>query len=184
MVLLSDTDVEKGDAVVCPLVFASHRIKRVCASSLSVEALSVNAAVQQGDFVRALLAEILCADFDIRRWEQFVDRIRMIWVTDCRSVYDHLTFDRGLPRDKRLAIELAALKQSLCRPRDKLRWMPGRRLLVDALAKCLSHPDILITVFTTGLYSLVDTPEEAAHRAAVRERERARKEAKKSSSNL
>ena len=67
MVLLSDVDVEKGDAVVCPLIFASHRIKRVCASSLSVEALSVNTAVQQGDFVRALLAEILCADFEIRR---------------------------------------------------------------------------------------------------------------------
>jgi hypothetical protein len=176
--------VLKREAVVTPVVFASHRIKRVCASSLSVEALAVSEAVQMGDFVRALLAEILLDGFRPERWETFVEKIRLAWVTDCKSVYDNLLFDRGLPRDKRLAIEIAGLREALRRPGNSIHWVPGRRLIVDGLTKSLPHPDLLLEVMSSGRYALVDTPEELGYRAALREKERGRRVAQRVPSNL
>jgi hypothetical protein len=142
---------------------------------LSVEALAVSEAIQMGDFVRALLAEILLDDFCPERWETFVEKIRLAWVTDCKSVYDSLLFDRGLPRDKRLAIEIAGLREALRRPGNSIHWVPGRRLIVDGLTKSLPHPDLLVEVMSSGRYALVDTPEESGYRAALREKERSRR---------
>ena len=53
---------------------------------------------------------------------------------------------------------------------------------MDALTKAITHPDLLMEVVSTGRYSLIATPEEEGSRAAVRAKERARKEAKGSTS--
>ena len=36
----------------------------------------------------------------------------MITCTDAKSVYDHITAERGLPQDRMLALDLAALRET------------------------------------------------------------------------
>ena len=54
--------------------------------------------------------------------------------------------------------------------------MPGRRHFVDTLTKCIPHPNISVQALRLGRYSVVGTPEEAAHRQAVRDQERQRRD--------
>ena len=178
MVLLTDANIFAGTTTATALTHGSHRLKRVCSSSLSVEALGLQESIKQGDYLRAMILEALDAKFDVSHYEKSLEKIKMVWVTDCRSVYDHLKFDRGLPRDKRLAIELAALKEDLKRANNEIRWMPGRKLIVDALTKQIASPDLLMEFLNTGQYAIVDTTEEQDYRANIREAERQRKNAK------
>ena len=60
-------------------------------------------------------------------------------VTDCRSLYDFLTRE-GVPRvpqDRRLGIDLAAIKQEMRREGERLKffWTPTTEQLADVLTK-------------------------------------------------
>ena len=65
----------------------------------------------------------------------------MIAATDCRSAYDHISAERGHPRDRILALDLAALRATLEAQLQEgaqgrhaqLRWLPGPRNLADRL---------------------------------------------------
>ena len=62
----------------------------------------------------------------------------MRFLSDCRSLYDHLTRE-GIPRvptDKRLAIDLAAIRMDL-QGFGRLAWVPTARQLADLLTKPL-----------------------------------------------
>ena len=58
--------------------------------------------------------------------QQFVmaHQYHMVACTDAQSVYDHLIREGGLPSDKRLALDLAALRQMFGKRHE---GAPGRR---------------------------------------------------------
>ena len=63
------------------------------------------------------------------------------YITDCKSLYDHL-HKEGIPKipsDRRLAIDLSALRQSLdlekLSDRTPLYWVPTSYQLADILTK-------------------------------------------------
>ena len=76
-------------------------------------------------------------------------KIPLVCLSDCRSLFDHL-HRQGVPRtpsDRRLAVDLAALRQALRAEKwsDKLplAWIPSRIQLGDVLTKPSRHHELV-----------------------------------------
>ena len=91
-----------------------------------------------GQYVRSFVETVLHGD--LKRVEALAGS-KLRCLTDCKSLFDHL-HPEGVPRvpsDKRLAIDLAALRQSFnlekVRDRIPLYWLPTEYQLADILTK-------------------------------------------------
>ena len=119
--------------------FSSTTIKRVCRATLQAETYALQSAQESGDRIRAALAELYGngskgADWDLRARM----RVPHICLTDCRSLSDHLNTDTpSRVQDKRLQIELSALRQSVftdigersCKVAPPIPYPKSRRML-------------------------------------------------------
>lgn len=82
-----------------------------------------------------------------------------IGMTDCRSLYDHLITlgTGGTLDDKRVAIDIAVIRQSIARTKLEPRWIPTDRMVADGLTKDKGEPlDLLRSVLRTAQYQLAD----------------------------
>ena len=111
--------------------------QRVCRSTFSAETQACVEGVEAGQHVRALFETLLSGD--LVKVEDA--SIPLYCLSDCRSLYDHV-HKQGLPRvpaDRRLAVDLAALRQALKREQWShklpLGWVPSAHQLSDVLTK-------------------------------------------------
>ena len=90
--LLSNTGDMSKDHLACHLIgHSSATIKRVCRSTLQAEAYGLSGGVEEGDRIRATIAD-LHGQLDHKAWESSAAAyMRQVWFTDCRSVRDSLT---------------------------------------------------------------------------------------------
>ena len=93
---------------------SSTTIKRVCRATVQAEAYSLGAGSEEGDRIRAAVADLL-GKLDVKRWEaSSAAFMKQIWFTDCKSVYDNLRKPISTKMaDKRLSIEMASMRQNL-----------------------------------------------------------------------
>ena len=175
MVLLMNPEVQKGVGSVFCVAYASHRIRRIVRSTLAAETMGLATAVESGDYVRACLMELTDGGFTLRSWYDDIKKWPQLWVVDARSTYDHLNKDCGIPTDKRLAIDVAALHETLARGGDRLVWVPGPVNPADGLTKAAGTNEALESLQSSGCWTLVETEESALKRAAEAERRRLRK---------
>ena len=69
------------------------------------------------------------------------DVVGLVLVTDCRSLYDCIKKESSLPEDRRTALTLASLKQSVSAGvgrntrKARLMWVPTRSQHADGLTK-------------------------------------------------
>ena len=78
-------------------------------------------------------------------------------ITDCKSLYDHLTSMSSVSKveDKRVAIDLAILKQCMTRTGLSVRWCPTELMVADGLTKDQMDPaDLLRAALDVGEYQL------------------------------
>lgn len=88
-------------------------------------------ATETGDYIARFLETLLTG-----RLERKGSRLSLRFLTDCRSLYDHLTRD-GVPRVptcKRLAIDLAGIREDLA-GYGRIAWVPTWAQLADVLTK-------------------------------------------------
>ena len=117
------------------IALGSSTMKRVCRSTLQCEVYSLQHATEHGDRIRAAILELR--------------KMLRLQYSDCRSLTDHLLIFVSRPmEDKRLAIEMTALRQALWvddTPTseafipfgDILRWIPTQLQLADCLTKSM-----------------------------------------------
>ncbi|CAE7809264.1 unnamed protein product [Symbiodinium microadriaticum] len=147
MIMNASEDILDGDAQVNCLLYHSAVLKRVVCSSLAAEISQAAEALEQCDCVRAMMAEIVDVNFKL-----------------------NLFMERELV-DKRLAIDIAILKESLYEPNSNrwVRWVPGMTVPSDGFTKEYGNP-MRDAVMQGGQWSLRDSPEaqklreEAGHR--------------------
>ena len=178
LVMLVSPEFENGDeATIHMLEWSSTVLKRVCRSTLQAEAYSLTQGVESLDHIRATLSDLHKPLS--RAWEdQAAAAIRAIWVTDCKSLETALQKPvLAKVSDKRLGIELAALRQSLwrrmseagivengdphaqeqlpaaSRATDRLLWCDTTVMVSDCLTKSMPA-DNMIHVMSTGRYSI------------------------------
>ena len=147
--------------------YSSTTIKRVCRATLQAETYALQNAQEAGDRIRAVLAEMYGHLDGDDNWH---DASRMhvphVMLSDCRSLVDNLNVEvPGRVQDKRLQIELNALRQSVFADDgrrtievypdggDRVDWCDTGTQIADCLTKSMK-PDFLLKVLNTGRYEI------------------------------
>ncbi|CAE7213744.1 GIP [Symbiodinium sp. CCMP2592] len=115
------------------LDWRSGACERVCRSTFSAETMACCTASETGIFISKFLETLLTG-----KLARTSTRFEMRFVSDCRSLYDHLT-RAGVPRVptcKRLAIDLAGIREDL-KDSGRIVWVPTWAQLSDILTKPL-----------------------------------------------
>ena len=170
VVALANPKITNGHAGAAVVEAFSQRIKRVVRSSLAAEVAAASLGFEHGDFVRAVLAEATLAPFSLRDWRRYAATWRQVNVIDARTAFDLLQSE-SVPADRRTAIDVAALRESLRDPeaRSCTRWLPGPQQLADSLTK-ESGNQVLLQLLDGRGWSLKEEGDVRDARMVLRER--------------
>ena len=153
---LSTPMAADGSMNVYVMEWKSQVEKRVCRSTLAAETYPLASGVEAADWLRVLLQESRDVDFNMGEWSERTKDLKSRWLCDAKSVCDHLSKDVGSPQDKRVAIELAALKQLLNRGLgDELRRIDNSVMVADPLTKDEAADDeVLFRLMESNEYNV------------------------------
>ena len=160
--LMALTDRKFADGSDSPVSFVgwkSYKLPRVVSSTLAGEAQCFSSASGIAEWCMLILSEALDGSFSLQDVDEVLQRRSPIGMSDCRSLYDHLITlgCGGTLDDKRVAIDVAVIRQSIARSRLQPRWVPTDRMVADGLTKDKGEPlDLLRSVFRSARYQLAD----------------------------
>ena len=155
---------EQTEFDVYPISFSSTTIKRQ--SDATMRNIFIATFYGRGRLSRALLVEMTGKIPErMRNWEDICrEQCPQLSMSDCMSLVKHLNAPiMARCQDKRLEIEMKAIRQSLrddqdketyekfARGGDKLIWIHTSSMVADALTKKMK-PDFLIGVLRTNRY--------------------------------
>ena len=145
--------LEKGEGEVYLLQHHSNGIRRVCRSTLQAETLNMVSGLEEAEHMRAVMfgmRHVLQGDWQVRA----MDAVTIQMLTDCRSLEAHLLQSgMGTTSDKRLSIDMSALRQMIWRENGeaygdplntdgipagattKVEWIETKSMPADALTK-------------------------------------------------
>ena len=174
MTILANPDfLEKKGSAFHVLSWQSTIIRRVCRNTLQAETYGVSFAIEEGIRVRGVLAEVHGKLPSLRNWEESTRSFKQhIWITDCKSLEEHLKSDTmNKVDDKRLSIDIQALRQLIwenaegeeqdeltCQLPDIIQWVDTSKMLVDALTKDMNGNELRATL-KEGHWSTIPTEE-------------------------
>ena len=72
--------------------------------------------------------------------------------TDCKSLYDLCQKTGSVPDERRVALDLLDVRESVDAFGDKIRWIPTDHMLVDCMTKAM-HPSLLLDFLDKCSYS-------------------------------
>ena len=190
LALVNALNAEK--MLIHPLSWSSTRIRRVCRSTLMAEAYALYNAVEHGLRTRATIVDMR-GQLKNRQWEESAfDAMEHVWFADCGSLFAHLICPNTKEVDnKRLAIDLSALKQLIWDNRDECdeevdgwkgdypRWIDTSAMLSDCLTKTMTSGRLSETL-STGIFQMSLTEESLAIKAKNRKWRASRKEQERS----
>jgi hypothetical protein len=152
--------LESEDGNMYIFSWKSTLIGRVCRSTLQAETFAMTDGVEDAIRWRAAIAA-MTQDLRIREWEaDFAKAMRVLLISHCQSLVSHLHNPNFvLPTNKRVSVDLAAMRQLIWREpdaeighvKDKLsvtdsmqvKWMDTSRMIVDPLTKDMDPAEIV-----------------------------------------
>ena len=126
---------------VSPLIWKSHRIKRVVRSTLAAETMAALEAVKHADVMRGHFADFF-EGIDYHSYYEHIQQISVIHLTDCRSLYDLLHRHGTVPSERRLLIDIEALRNDIEKNGVVSRWINTKQMSADCLTKRLTISDM------------------------------------------
>ena len=147
--MLAPTQLYEGKAATHLIDWGSGKIHRKMRSTLACEASSAARAFDRGCFGRVMLYEIeyglkhkwnrgeLTSDELRSDWAKMCNKIPFALGTDCRSLYDVCTQSGSLPEERRVALDIMDIKESIEEMGDQMRWVPTDHMLVDCMTKSI-----------------------------------------------
>ena len=158
----------------------SHKLKRVIKATLGSEALAMDDALAEVEWVRALWHEVLDPSTSVldgtrlgdaesamvlrlpEHEDESVASVRITdqatgaHVTDAKALYDLLSRRSGnAGQCRRAQIDVAVICISAKQLRTKTFWVPGPQMLADALTKRLGNSTLLRKAMKEAAYCLV-----------------------------
>ena len=140
--------------------WSSKRIHRVVRSTLAAEGGALSNAHDRSDFARVVFAEMMGKLPRTDHWRTALKVVPGYLVVDAKSLFDMLNKVGALTSERRVALDVIAVKEAMEEDETNLRWVPTRHMLADVLAKLMTHiPPYLLHVLQRGRLSLVESPE-------------------------
>ena len=93
--------------------------------------------------------------------------------TDCKSLYDICQKNGSLPEEKRIALDIMDIKESISEFGDSIRWVPTDHMLSDSLTKDMPT-DVLMEFLRSMQYALKYDETVATKRTLRKQRKAAR----------
>ena len=140
-----------------PALWKSYRLKRVVGSTFAGESQVLMDGLGHAEWVACHLAEAKHHDFSLASREKYLKDFGLQAIVDCKSIFDHLQHysSPGSVGDKRVAIDLVIIRETLQRLHGSIRWAPTWLQLADALTKESPEAmDILRAAMITNQYHL------------------------------
>ena len=155
------------DYDVMAMSFSSTTIKSICRATLHAETYALQNVQEAGDRVRALLAKLYGYGATGAHWHDASRRaIPHVMLSDCRSLVANLNTEvPARVQDKRLQIELDAIRQSLFdgdgrrtaqvypKAGDRVDWVATATKIADCLTKSMK-PTYMLKVLSTCQYQI------------------------------
>ena len=130
MVTLTTRRVLLQEADASLLEWKSHRLKRLCRSTLAAEAAAMDAVADHATFFGFLLSEAMNEKY--RATQQDVPRIAVLAVTDCRSLYDTVRkTTASMVTEKRTLVDICAVREAA----SDVGSVPTQKVPADGLVK-------------------------------------------------
>ena len=157
VICLTSTDVLQGKSVPYSVIaWRSHKLTRVCRSSLSAESQACATALDELLMMKTMLALLRDPNADPRDHKVSADICESAIVIDAKGLYDALQKEGiGSAADKRAGIEIMCIKEELVRQKTKLKWVSSERMLSDGMTKIHTRQE-LANMLKSGYMSLVD----------------------------
>ena len=128
--------------------------------------------IESGDKLRAVICETQGRLQNLTGWYETIKKyVPHIYLSDCRSLVSHLKTEAPKIADKRLSIEIAAIRQSLWNEDgtrmavsfpeggDRIRWIATATMVADCFTKPMKA-DFMWKVINTGVYVVETDPNE------------------------
>lgn len=129
----------------CPLAWQAGKLKRVVRSTIAAETLSLQQALENGYYLRGMIEELVGVPKHSIPLEGYVDN---------RSVVEALHSTKMVD-DKRLRLDLGAIKQSLNAGEvNAVKWCPGSLQLANVMTKRGASGLQLLEVIQSGKVEL------------------------------
>ena len=179
--LISFTEKSMHDAYVTawtPAFWRSYRLPRVVNSTLSAEAQAMVMATGMAEWALLLLSECLDGRTFLQSMWDTASKRKALVVTDCKSLFDHVQ-SQSAPTldDRRTALDIIILRESLSKTQGSLRWVPTTFMLADSLTKESPEAfDLLRGCLRQGFYQIC--PESVVLQTRADERARRQQLAK------
>lgn len=159
------------------LDWSSSTIKRVVRTILAAESAAASKCFDRATYLRVIVAEGLKGPKASQswRWQDLAREVPMIFVSDCRSMVQHIQKTGASTDERRVAMDLADLRAGVDAG-DLVVWIPTRRIVADCLKKHLTldeETQSIRDLLRTGYLHLrfTDEGEERTLTAAQREAE-------------
>ena len=128
------SDLQEGlECDWTPACWRSYRMPRAVSSTLAAESQAMSTATGTVEWLSLLLSELLDGPLDVRRCRERLQNRRPIFVTDCKSLYDHLHSPSSPTAiaDRRTSIDVVIIRESAKLLQAHVRWVPTDRMLAD-----------------------------------------------------
>ena len=165
-----------------PLMWRSGKLRRKVPSTLAGETLALGEAVASVEWAQVFLADILRNKVPRKDWSGCLSEYSIgidadcrlaqghsqLHVVDAKAVFDTLQKEAaGSRQDRRAAVDLAIIQESLLQAGARMKWVPHSKMLADPLTKLDPEKGSasLENVLDSGLFQFTDPKEELAWRA-------------------
>ena len=117
------------------LDWSSSTIKRVVRSTLAAESAAASKCFDRAVYLRVIMAEAIKGPA-VRgwRWQDLCHEVPMIFVSDCRSMVEHIRKTGASTDEKRVDMDLADLRAGVDAV-DLVVWIPTQKMVADCLTK-------------------------------------------------
>jgi hypothetical protein len=177
--------LEGKEADYSLLCYKSHSMDRAGGSTLLVEANALSEGLAEAEFVATWIGLACDLHYDMRKRhtnnrqlqissimtsEDDALRYKLAAVVDAKSLYDNLHREQMTGAEKRAALEIAVIRDSLQSLDGTCRWIPHEQNPADALTKIRGNAARLLTLLKDAKLKLTNEGDEMQNRAEYRAR--------------
>ena len=172
MICADESIPSEGSGKMNLLHWRSGKMHRIMNSTLAAESQSLSKGLSELAWTITVYKDMVTEGFDLREWQQSLRDQRIVTLTkddmdetlkrslcvvDAKSLFDHLVKETvGCTDDKRTAIEMQVIRQTMQETGSSIRWVPHPKMFMDCLTKRAGNRVPLLQLLDTGRYSLCD----------------------------
>jgi len=177
-------DIHRGVTAACSVImYKSHKNPSAAPSTLLNESTAMSSSLGDAEWVASWIGLAKSLEYDLRKRDTLNRDIKIAslfaekpgneldlgCITDAKSLFDCLVQEQYTGAEKRAALEICVIKDSLESLGGRARWLPHDRNPADCLTKLKGNVEPLLKLLRSGTFRLTAEEQVMADRKSYRE---------------